>query len=353
MINNAIDFLISNTAFLKHGQSSYIDHCFNVFNILKENNCKEEVCVAGLLHSVYGTEFFNAGIVVQRDYIKNLIGEYAENLIYSFCNIEDRDYAILNNTLNSDFDQDLYQLANANLKSQSFNNPDPALKKLLNLYNLETLTMNNNFINTAQTVSHEHLKINNKDVHVFDNLLERHYVEALNDYCLGSSFKPNHGSSKFSYERDERFACYLNVDNFHHIQLEQVFKPIANFLQEDIYAGSYYINHYSHMAQNGRHSDSSVNGTFTALIFPNKFWSDTWGGELKFYNENGKFHYAVDFVPGRVLFFDSRIEHEVMPITINAKRSRFSIAIKCALSNATDYLANSFGSNNIVEIKHD
>jgi Rps23 Pro-64 3,4-dihydroxylase Tpa1-like proline 4-hydroxylase len=84
---------------------------------------------------------------------------------------------------------------------------------------------------------------------------------------------------------------------------------------------------------------------------PNKFWEETWGGGLKFYNESSKFNYVVDFVPGRVIFFDSKIDHEVLPLTINAKRSRYSLAMKCAGVSAVEYLKNSFGDG-VVEIKH-
>jgi Rps23 Pro-64 3,4-dihydroxylase Tpa1-like proline 4-hydroxylase len=348
---NSLNYLISISEHIPHGHRNYVDHCFSVFTILKDQRESEDLCLAGLLHSVYGTEFFNADLNTSRETVKNIIGDYAENVIYNFCNLKNRDYDILETLdLKDQLSQDLFKLARANLLSQTENNSDKELLNLLNLFKQQENTVK--ISNLSKNFSYEKVSIDQKELIVFDNFLENHYIEALNDYCSSSAFKPNHGSSKFSYERDERFACYLSLSEFYNIRLDNVVQNVANFLKKDLYAGSYYINHYSHMAQAGRHCDSSIEDTWTLIIMPNKFWEETWGGGLKFYNESSKFNYVVDFIPGRVIFFDSKIDHEVLPLTINAKRSRYSLAVKCAGVSAVEYLKHSFGDSSVVELKH-
>ena len=34
-------------------------------------------------------------------------------------------------------------------------------------------------------------------------------------------------------------------------------------------------------------------------------WDESWGGELKIYEENGPVHKVVDYAPGRIIVFDS------------------------------------------------
>ena len=183
-------------------------------------------------------------------------------------------------------------------------------------------------------------------------MLENHYIEALNDWCYNSKWMCTHGTSKFTYQRDERFASYFTKEDFIDCRLNNVIKNIANYINEPIYVGSSYANHYSNSSFNHRHCDSSIPDTYTALLFSNKHWDETWGGELKFYTES-KVDYMVDFIPGRVVFFDSRIEHKVLPLTSNAEKWRFSIAVKCATKNSINYLEESFSKENIIKVEND
>ena len=112
-------------------------------------------------------------------------------------------------------------------------------------------------------------------------------------------------------------------------QLLPALDKICNELGIKLYLNNYHINHYSQICYVNRHTDSLVDGYVTILIFCNEYWDETWGGELKIYEEErSSIHKVVDFVPGRIIIFDSRIEHKVLPLTPSAKTDRFSIAIK-------------------------
>ena len=85
--HKAINYLlVLNTQNIPHSGKNFFDHCVNVYNIL--NNCgfDEDVCFAGLFHSIYGNDIFTTGkqLNASREDVKNIIGERAENLVYKF-----------------------------------------------------------------------------------------------------------------------------------------------------------------------------------------------------------------------------------------------------------------------------
>ena len=73
------EFLKELTSNSKHLHKSFYEHLFNVYTYLKEQNLPEEVCDAGLFHSIYGTESydFNSNRIT-RDVVRGYICEYAE-----------------------------------------------------------------------------------------------------------------------------------------------------------------------------------------------------------------------------------------------------------------------------------
>lgn len=72
--------------FTAHSGRTFYEHLCNVELILKVCRQPEYVCLAGLYHSIYGTNYFTKTTTTDRDAIKNVIGEKAERLAYLFCN---------------------------------------------------------------------------------------------------------------------------------------------------------------------------------------------------------------------------------------------------------------------------
>ncbi len=72
-----------------HSDGSYLGHAAGVCRDLKAWNCSEEVCNAGLFHSIYGTEIFQSFVLPleKRGEVRDLIGERAERLAYFNCAI--------------------------------------------------------------------------------------------------------------------------------------------------------------------------------------------------------------------------------------------------------------------------
>ncbi|KIW26104.1 uncharacterized protein PV07_09231 [Cladophialophora immunda] len=93
-------FLREITGTQKHRNKTFYQHLFNVYTYLKKHGAPEEVCDAGLFHSIYGTESYGfQNHRITREVVRGFIGDYAEELVYIFCTTKDRFKAIVNNTM--------------------------------------------------------------------------------------------------------------------------------------------------------------------------------------------------------------------------------------------------------------
>tara|TARA_B100000131_G_scaffold288892_1_gene300540 strand:- start:255 stop:695 length:441 start_codon:yes stop_codon:yes gene_type:complete len=95
-VNRYIDYLNSVGADkIPHRESDLLTHSRNVSDMLRAYGRPEGEQVAGLFHSVYGTEFQQYKITIPRDTIRDLIGEYSESIVNLFCTLNDRVHTIL------------------------------------------------------------------------------------------------------------------------------------------------------------------------------------------------------------------------------------------------------------------
>jgi len=117
----ALSIITENTKFTAHTNSSLYNHLFNTFCILKEFGVSEEVCIAGMLHSIYETDYFKHNLPFDRNEIVKIFGSYTNSLIEYFCS-ENRDKLILENTknLNDNTILDLLYILYANLIEQAY-----------------------------------------------------------------------------------------------------------------------------------------------------------------------------------------------------------------------------------------
>jgi hypothetical protein len=70
-----------------HSGKDLLKHLTNTYRILRRWGCPEYLCVAGLFHSVYGTEAFRHATFAlgQRQLIRDRIGPEAEHATYLYC----------------------------------------------------------------------------------------------------------------------------------------------------------------------------------------------------------------------------------------------------------------------------
>jgi len=113
----ALDFIYNMTYNTPHSGATLFEHLSETYEIMKTMEFPRYVCLAGLYHSVYDTEFFNAGLNISRDQVTNLIGKKAEELVYQFCTLRPRKQHIL--ASNTDNQYALAAIEYANLIQQS------------------------------------------------------------------------------------------------------------------------------------------------------------------------------------------------------------------------------------------
>ncbi|HEX5126718.1 MAG TPA: GNAT family N-acetyltransferase [Rhodocyclaceae bacterium] len=75
---------------LPHSGRTFIEHLTGTYDLLKSWDCGEEIALAGLFHSIYGTNAFQQSSLSfeRRGELRALIGERAEQLAFLFCSIE-------------------------------------------------------------------------------------------------------------------------------------------------------------------------------------------------------------------------------------------------------------------------
>jgi hypothetical protein len=82
------DFLVGlGVEQIAHTQKSYLAHLIGVYRSMEEQGCTEEVCRAGMFHSIYGTERFQGFKLPleRRAEVRDLVGERAERIAYLNC----------------------------------------------------------------------------------------------------------------------------------------------------------------------------------------------------------------------------------------------------------------------------
>jgi hypothetical protein len=102
-----VSYIKEKTIFLKHSGQSFFDHLYNTFLILKSQNLPEDICIAGLFHSIYGTEFYKPNLGINESEIEELIGSRANHLVKCFSE-NNRYEKILSNYFNLNIEDDLF-----------------------------------------------------------------------------------------------------------------------------------------------------------------------------------------------------------------------------------------------------
>ena len=101
-----------------HSGRTLLEHLLGTYNKLKEWNAPEYLQDAGLFHSVYGTASFKHQSTNDRDTVRTLIGEQAEEIVFMFCSIEEPRIENIRNMQDGQLKADLLLLANANEDEQ-------------------------------------------------------------------------------------------------------------------------------------------------------------------------------------------------------------------------------------------
>ena len=115
-LTKKIDFLKSlGCDSVKHRNQILLSHLIGVHDLLKDWNTPEYLQDAGLFHSVYGTAYFKPKMTVDRNAVRELIGDHAEALAAIFCFMPHPRLVGINNEENETLRNDLILLNSANV----------------------------------------------------------------------------------------------------------------------------------------------------------------------------------------------------------------------------------------------
>ena len=120
-----IDFLKSiGSDKIEHSGATLLEHLIGTSEKLKEMGAPQYLQDAGLFHSVYGTVYFmpDDGLIENRQVVKNLIGDKAEEIAYWFCILDKPRNENIWNIKSDKLRQDLIMLEQANQDDMSENN---------------------------------------------------------------------------------------------------------------------------------------------------------------------------------------------------------------------------------------
>lgn len=78
------------SALIEHNKSSLLAHLVGVWRVLCAGGVSNEIAVAGLIHSVYSTQYFKVALFSEGDRSKlaQVYGERAEHIAWLFCQID-------------------------------------------------------------------------------------------------------------------------------------------------------------------------------------------------------------------------------------------------------------------------
>ena len=268
--HTAINYLTEkNARNIFHGQRSLFDHLVGVYDLLKKYDQREELCLAGLFHSIYGTASFVSQTERDRSVIKNIIGEEAEKIVWDFSKRPmDKNWNHRNNEIKI--------LSLCNQLEQ---------RKLLNVWN-------NNF--------------NEKEI----DTLYAHYRDKKAWKFIGHGGDDNR--RKFKYELTKKDP----IDKILFKKSQEILKEhnlhlITEFVRA--YASGYIYGTMSSIHQDFK---EGYNNYFTIMFYLNKVWEPSYGGETIFLTDNqSEIFQAVLPKPGRALIFDGYIPHGAREIS--------------------------------------
>jgi hypothetical protein len=106
-----------------HSGATLMDHLIGVHDILMGWDAPQYLQDAGLFHSVYGTVVFQYESTQDRDAVRELIGEQAEELVWEFSLLEMPRLENISLMTESQLKEDLLILTKANSLEQSQRKP--------------------------------------------------------------------------------------------------------------------------------------------------------------------------------------------------------------------------------------
>tara|TARA_R110000787_G_scaffold45375_2_gene110712 strand:- start:59 stop:922 length:864 start_codon:yes stop_codon:yes gene_type:complete len=274
---NCINYLISKkTNNVPHYNKNLFQHLVNIYNKLRSWDCNEDICYAGLFHSIYGNEIFSVKTETDRQVIEKLIGKKAESLVYLY-------------------NKDRYQ--NKDLKIISLANE-------LDHYYIYTI---DNYFDNEDIL---------KNYLYFRDLVPWKFIGSGKDITKWRKFKYD-----LKFNNDVEKNLKKNTEN-----ILKNLKYFELLKLERVYASA---NPYGTVHESHKDYKENTKGGITVMYYLNNNWDLSLAGETVFYDNNSfDIQKSVIPKPGRVVIFDGLIEHCARDTTRNFNDLRMVLTFK-------------------------
>lgn len=181
-----------------------------------------------------------------------------------------------------------------------------------------------------------YVQIDGCDLFVFDDILQPTAVSSIVDDLRNEPFN-SRSSSSFDKCQYREWASQFTIVEFkehpvHLAALEALTSlyPGVTFEFWDAHCNNTAFGDWAFM-----HRDSNETGAYSALYYANKDWDRDWFGETVFC-KHGEPVVSVSVHPGRIVLFDSRIQHRAGVPAMNCPAQRMTLSLR--------YQADHFGS---------
>ena len=174
------------------------------------------------------------------------------------------------------------------------------------------------------------LKLDDMDLFVYDNLIDDNIILAIERQVRHARYSSRHSSSLRSQQFRE-WAGHFDVEDFlshpvcfaAHQGLTSLY-PGVNFELWDVHCNNTIFGDWAFA-----HRDSLELGEYSALYYANFQWDPDWYGETVFFSQ-GEPVVSISTRPGRLVLFDSRIEHRAGVPATNCPEQRLTLSLRFA-----------------------
>jgi len=175
------------------------------------------------------------------------------------------------------------------------------------------------------------MKINNMPIYMFDELVNESSMDVMENFLGNNGFIRNEFSSEDkNNQKHLHFKIEFDKSIYESTRYAQVTKHKAKELFYDIVLDRAYINATAHGDQTFIHTDNGgeLGVSIMTYLGIEDDWNPNWGGETMFYNEQLEPELAVLPKKGKIIIFDSRINHVGKPPNKILFNSRYSLVAK-------------------------
>jgi hypothetical protein len=182
----------------------------------------------------------------------------------------------------------------------------------------------------------------NYSLEIFDNVFDRKYILELNEEAEKIPNFPNNIANRktFPYGTQgthnilgnvifEKKGKYIYESKCPIIFMEAFTHIANNVIKKNFELISIHTNMQVMSMEGSYHRDGNIK---SVMIYTTSYWEKEWGGEFEYLeNENATDSKLIEYVPGRVLYFDGNILHKARAPLIPYVY-RHSILFRCKLT---------------------